>query len=368
MKDYYLIERRNSPYVYVRFREGDRIGNAVSSRCTSRTAAIRWANAELEKRESRRQSRDLSLGEYAAPFFGPSCPYLTRRRDEGRTFSVEYIRNSRNYVERFILPDPIARIKLADLRRRDVLAWRKRLLDTLGPRRMIWHILGALKLILNEAVYEELLDASPASRVANPTYPRKERTAITLDALRALLDPGLYEDPRHWMATVCVAYTGMRAGEVCALAWDAVDFKRGTIRVFRAVKDKGARIGPPKSGKDRIVPMTLTLSKMLSEWKPRSKGEWVFGYSEKRLMGYSHWSVAVAKAAKKAGCPGATLHVLRHTLNSHLRGQVSDVKLQASFGWSGVAIQNAYSHAEVYDYSEQTRAIDALIGGHGGTG
>lgn len=64
-----------------------------------------------------------------------------------------------------------------------------------------------------------------------------------------------------------------------------------------------------------------------------------------------------------AGCPGATLHVLRHTLNTHLRGLVPDVKLQAAFGWSGAEIQNVYSHAELYDVSEQSRAIDALIGG-----
>lgn len=36
--------------------------------------------------------------------------------------------------------------------------------------------------------------------------------------------------------TAC--YTGMRTGEVCALAWDDIDFSNGTINIKHNVYDK----------------------------------------------------------------------------------------------------------------------------------
>lgn len=369
-KTFLLVRRAGRSFIYVKFRDPrtGELGAARSSGKTSEAAAIRWANAEYEKLTLGHGQRDMTLGDWARPFFSPDCPYIKRKTDEGKTYSAAYVRNSRSYVERFILPDPIALIPLDSLRRSDVIAWRGRLVAAFKAGRASGRVLQTLKLILNEAVYQELVDYSAASMVVAPAYEKHERTALGLDHLRALLDPGLYEDPRHWLATVLAAFTGMRASEVRALEWDALDFGRRRISVHQAFKDQSARIGPPKSGKGRIAPMSDGLAKLLLEWSARQdRGRWVFGFSENRPLGYKQWNDAVKKAAAAAGCPTASLHVLRHSLNTYLRGAgVSDEKLRASFGWSGAGIQDNYTHADKYDYSDQAAATDRILGGDDG--
>lgn len=373
-EDYYVFARSGRKYLQVQFRDPrtGKLGAAVSSGATSEAAAIRWAKKELKNRIVEAEGKPRAstpLGDYARPFFGEKCPYLERKRDEGKTYSALYVSMSRKYLETYLLPDEIATIPLGKLRRSDVLEWRRRLVEKCGYRRFLSHILGVLKVVLNEAVYNEIIDYSPASKVANPTYEKQERHAVELNALSRMLSPGLYVDPRHWMATVIAAKTGMRAGEIRALSWGQLDFKRGLILIDRAFKDQSSRVGPPKSGKPRVAPMSPGLSNLLQSWKKNQEaargdklGVWVLGYSENRALGYKQLHEAVRRAADLAGCPGVTMHYMRHTLNTYLRGAgVNNDLLMASFGWRGGTIQDNYSHPEMYDYTDQAKAIDQII-------
>jgi len=374
-EEFYIFRRSGRDNLYVQFRNlrTGKLGAARSSGKTSEAAAIRWAKGQLKaivEAEAGRPTSSWTVGAWAKPFFGDKCLYLSRKKIEGETFSTHYCTWNTKYIEKYILPDDMASIALCDLRRSDVLAWRKRMVDSYGSTRTIQRVLQVFKIILNEAVYQEIIEYSPASKVSMPVCAKHERTAISLEALGKLLKPDLYAEPRHWMGTIMAAFTGMRASEIRALEWTALDFDRRLILVTQAFKDQTSRLGPPKNGKARVAPMSEGLAKLLLEWKPRCESDkWVFGFSENRPLGYKEWNYAVKKAAKAAGCEGATLHYLRHTLNTYLRGAgVDDVKLQASFGWSGPGIQGNYSHAEHYDYKDQSAAIDRIIkiGGNDG--
>jgi len=366
-EDFYIFQRGERKNFYVQFRDPrtGKLGNARSSGKSSEAAALRWAKNELRdmvEREGKRPVSSMSLGDWARPFFGDSCAYLKRRRTEGKSYSAQYVRTCEDYIGRYIVPDRIADIPLCELRRRDILDWRQRLVDNQGARRTAQRALQVLKVVLNEAVYNELIEYSPASRVAMPVYEKKERQAISLDSLALLLAPERYTEPRHWLATVTAAFTGMRASEVRALEWPALDFDRRLIYVTQAFKDQTSRLGPPKSGKPRVAPMPEGLATLLLEWKKHAKSRWVFGFSENRPLGYKEWHYSVTKAAKAAGCEGATIHYLRHTLNTYLVGAgVDQAIVRASFGWSGVEIQGNYTHADKFDYSAQARAIDRII-------
>jgi len=374
-EDYYIFRRAGRPNLYVQFRDPrtGKLGSARSSGKTSEAAALRWAKSELRDltvKGAGLPRASSTLREYAGPFFGEKCPYLARKKIDGQPeYSYGYVTESRRIIEKYILPDPISELPLDEIRRRDVLAWRQRVVDAGGATRTAGKALRTLKLVLNEAAYVELIDQNPATKVSMPVYESKPRTAIELNALARMLSPEQYVDPRHWLATVVAAFTGMRASEIRALEWPALDFDRRLIMVTQAFKDQSTKLGPPKNGKARVAPMSEGLAKLLLEWKkrtdkPRKAGasRWVFACSENKALGYKDWAYAVKKAAKAAGCEGATLHYLRHTLNTYLRGAgIDDEKLRASFGWSGPAIQGSYSHPEYYDYTDQGSAIDRII-------
>lgn len=53
--------------------------------------------------------------------------------------------------------------------------------------------------------------------------------------------------PRKWVLIIIVSvHTGMRPGEVCALAWEDIDLKKGEIHVSRNLTNKGLFV-PPKT-------------------------------------------------------------------------------------------------------------------------
>jgi integrase len=368
-EEYYIFRRKGRENLYVQFRDPRtrKLGAAKSSGKTSEAAALRWAKAEYRRiveESAKLPSPDITLRTWAEPFFGESCPYVARRKIEGKKFSAHYIRDNRDYLERFVLTDSsLVDLPLKEVRRRDILAWRQRLVAAHGARRSSARIVQVLKKVLNEAVYQELLDYSPAAKVSLPAYEKKERDAVDLDSLKKMLDPVNYADPRHWAATVTAAFTGMRAAEVQALEWDNLDFERRVIYVRQAFKDQSWTLGPPKSGKPRVAPMPETLAALLLKWrKVNETPRWVFGTGKVWALGYKNWNAAVKKAAKAAGCPGARLHYLRHSLNTYLIGAgVDPAIVRASLGWSDEKVQAGYTHADKFDYRAQAEAIDRFL-------
>lgn len=72
------------------------------------------------------------------------------------------------------------------------------------------------------------------------------------------------EQPFATMVGVGVM-AGLRPGEVLALEWGDVDIAAKRIIVQRQARN--GRVGPPKSGKTRVVPLVEPLAKILMEWR-----------------------------------------------------------------------------------------------------
>ncbi len=58
-----------------------------------------------------------------------------------------------------------------------------------------------------------------------------------------------------------LAGDGLRLGELVGLEWTDIDFGGGVIRVRR--QESRGKIGPPKGGKHRTVPLTERLKTAL---------------------------------------------------------------------------------------------------------
>lgn len=359
-KPFYLHKRGRVWYVQFVLPSGE-LASAKSSGLTNKTAAEAWARKRASEFAERRT--DLSFGEWSAPFFSPDCPHSKRLAEEGRKLSPYSLRVNRGIFERYIKPDEaLARVPLADLRRADLLAFRSRLVAARGVCRTAQAAMGLVRIIVREALYQELIDRDPTVGIATIRYEKQRRLALKPEAILAVLRPELFEDRVHYEMSLLAAATGMRAGEVRALRWGDIDFDAGAITVSRAYKGDMDVVGSTKSGKARTCPLPAVVSLVLL---PRRGEPEALVFSRARSqVGYQGWARAFAKAAAAGGAPGLTLHGLRHSLNTALRDAgVPDEKIRAWLGWSDPSIQDNYTHRSLYDLSDAAGVVDGLFGG-----
>lgn len=131
------------------------------------------------------------------------------------------------------------------------------------------------------------------------------------------------EDCSFYLASMIAYYTGMRAGEICALQWNDIIFATNTIHVrnnAKEYKDKDGviqiEISHPKTFKSRTIPLLPQLKTILlkveEEKNPKAK-DYVIDQRKPRLLcsNFQKWAQRqglIGEAGK-----AITMHGLRHT-------------------------------------------------------
>lgn len=146
--------------------------------------------------------------------------------------------------------------RLVDIQHADVLNYRKELLtgSVLNPSMPNLVKKGRAPSTVNKqmAVLSEMLKLANRSQfILHAPYEGVSRLKLS----KADPDPLLLHEyhaliallPRKWVLIIIVSvHTGMRPGEVCALAWEDIDLKKGEIHVSRSLTNKGLFV-PPKT-------------------------------------------------------------------------------------------------------------------------
>ncbi|MEB7915896.1 site-specific integrase [Enterobacter mori] len=146
--------------------------------------------------------------------------------------------------------------RLVDIQHADVLNYRKELLtgEVVNPSMPNRSKKGRAPSTVNKqmAVLSEMLKLANRSQfILHAPYEGVSRLKLS----KADPDPLLLHEyhaliallPRKWVFIIIVSvHTGMRPGEVCALAWEDIDLKKGEIHVSRSLTNKGLFV-PPKT-------------------------------------------------------------------------------------------------------------------------
>lgn len=152
------------------------------------------------------------------------------------------------------------------------------------------------------------------------------------------------------------ALAGLRPGEALALEWSDVNLEARRILVQRQVRH--GRVGPPKSGKPRHVPVIEPLAKILAEWKlatggvaglfqpanPRKGGR---PNAPAQYLGLDVVRDHLRKALRACELPETlTMYqVGRHTFGAqHVIGGGSMASLREILGHSSVQVTERYGH------------------------
>lgn len=122
-------------------------------------------------------------------------------------------------------------------------------------------------------------------------------------------------------------FTGMRLGELIGLTWDCIDFKNGTIQIYRQLQyfKGGFRFGTLKNGKPRIITPAQSVMKLLqehkktqNEWRLKAGTLWVAGdfvFTNEVGTHYAHVTVShnYKRIVRSLGYIESRFHDLRHS-------------------------------------------------------
>ncbi len=164
--------------------------------------------------------------------------------------------------------------KIQKIERREILSLQREVSENTSVS-MCNGVLRTLKIILNDAVCDEIIVKSPADGVkalketekATETYHRALTEQEQKDFMQEMKSDYYYE------FVALLLCTGMRSGEAAALAWSDIDYKQNVIHVTKTVtfnEDGTVTIGSPKSqsGK-RDIPLNDTIKGILSSQRKK---------------------------------------------------------------------------------------------------
>ncbi|MGE3909594.1 MAG: tyrosine-type recombinase/integrase, partial [Chloroflexota bacterium] len=148
-----------------------------------------------------------------------------------------------------------------------------------------------------------------------------------------------------WLQTALS--TGLRLGELRALAWADVDLRTRTITVSRSLDNETDEVGPTKSGKIRTVDLPDELVPILVAHRARQQpgARFVFGQRNGqplKAQSYRRW---LWTHCRRAGVTPLTPHSTRHTFVSlALDRGVPIQDIAQALGHASIATtQNVYS-------------------------
>jgi integrase len=219
--------------------------------------------------------------------------------------------------------------------------------------RSISNALTPLRLTLDAAVANGLLDANPAGQVVLPrrrsgrAWSTRERRYLTRTELVRLLD----EIPTKWRPLFeLLAATGLRISEATGLRWSDLVLHGPTphLHVKRAIV-KGAIVAPKSRHGARVIPLTPELAALLQTYRPPVAAEDAFVFPGRDGRASDQGSLrrrALVPAAERAGLDGVGFHTLRHTCASMLiESGVSSLRLQRWMGHHSAAFTlETYGH------------------------
>lgn len=248
---------------------------------------------------------------------------------------------------------------LASLVRSDIQGFVRGLSERLSPG-TVRNVYDVLKRVLQAAVHDKLIPASPCVRISLPAMTDQEAVPPSAQQVQALCEA---IDPRYRGLTVLLAGSGLRVGEALGLTIRDVDFLRRTVRVERQRLQNGL-IGPTKTMKSvRTVPLgQLVVDELAAHLATFGGSEELFSNPMGRPLTYQQWKKAWALANDAVGLDFKT-HDLRHfTASALISGGASVKQVQTVLGHSSAAITlKVYSHLWPGD-DDRTRAVmDAAL-------
>jgi integrase len=341
----------------------------------------RAAQAEL-----RRLLKSADDGAHVAPDKITLADYLRGWLDTETDLSPKTMERYRQLAEQQIIPHLGATV-VQNLRPAQISEWHARLLRSGGAggrslsARTVGHAHRILHRGLERALSLEMVARNVAHAIRPPKVPDTEVASLTAEQITDVLTR-LDGHPLHSIAALALG-TGMRRGEICALAWGAVDLDSAAVRVERSLEETkvGLRFKPPKTRSGhRIVSLPASVVEIIRAHRRRQAeqrlllgigtagdDDLVFARPDglpypPDTLSRDWWRLTLA-----LGLPRIGFHALRHSSASALIAAGLDVgTVSRRLGHADPSITlRVYTHQFAASDGEAAAAIERAMKGSG---
>jgi integrase len=247
----------------------------------------------------------------------------------------------------------------------------------LAPR-TVGHVHRVLHKALAVAVDEELLSSNPADRVKPPRVEAAEIEILSEGQVAAVLGK-LHGRALYPIVALALA-TGLRRGELLALAWGNVDLDAARLRVERSLEQTkmGLRFKPPKTrhGRRSLSLPAWVVRDLRAHRKAQQEQRMklglgqlpddalVFANPEGAPRSPNAMSKEWVRTAAQLKLPAVTFHAFRHTHASQLIAAGMDVlTISRRLGHGSPTITlGVYGHLFSNTDDEAARIMDRAFG------
>jgi integrase len=336
----------------------------ISTGQSSKASAALWtqkyiddkANEEIRKEQER---LNILFSDFAKGFWDHDGLYAVGRRARLRTVSQGFLDNSESITRNHIIPK-WGKYRLRDITPKKIDSW---VIDMASDNNIasatINQRLQILRVMLEEACKQEYLTENPAQFIKPVGGGSAERGVLSLDEVRALLNPSIWTDQRCYAITLLTLATGLRMSEVRGLQVSQVHPEY--IQVHTAWEEKYG-LKEPKCGSMRDLPITPYIYEVLQEVIKTTGATQIvfFGASKSSPMSKSWIEKLLYRALASIGISevdrlkrNIVFHSLRHTTNTILRSAgVTDSKVRMITGHRQESMTERYTHFRLENYQE----------------
>lgn len=278
-----IAQRGNKWRVHIRKK-----GITKTGTFSTKAEAVRWANF-IESQ--------IEVGEYSpipkmtfAELIDKYVNEITVNKGGSRSESLRLNR---------VAKTPLGDVELEHLSKKDFELWQDKRLSEVSIASVLRER-GTLSAVVNQAIKWEFLKSNPLSLVDKPKEPPARARRYSQEEIERLVFVSGFSFEatpvtsisRVGASVLFAIETAMRAGEICNMKWDDVNFEKATVLLPKT-----------KNGFSRTVPLSSFAKKILTHLKAvKGESESVF-----QLKSASHDAI-FRKMKALAGLEAADLH------------------------------------------------------------
>jgi len=313
----------------------------------SKSTALRWGQARehyllVNGVEATKKKTDLDPDpgpvEKEVPTFDAFADRYLSGYARANREKPSSIHTKERIIRVHILPK-FGKRRLDELSQEDIQLFKGELSDR--ANKTVNNILSVLNTMLKAAVEWRVIEALPV-RVGLLRVPKREMDFFDFDELEHMLEIAKSIDPRIHLMLLLGGEAGLRAGEMRALEWTSLDFRRRLLTVERS--DWRGHVTLPKHDKIRRVPMTQRLAAALKAHRHLQGPRVLYGDNGSPLIEYvqRRW---LHQVLRRANLRLRAPHTLRHTFCSHLAMRGAPARaIQELAGHADLATTQRYMH------------------------